>query len=87
LKGVGATEIIERKAPAKPLGKERWAGGVDAVGSTTLANVPSMTRYGGAVAAVDWRAAWICRLRSRGLSYVVLRFERPRSGKACGHDE
>ena len=35
----------------KPLAKERWAGGIDSVGSTTLANVLSMTRYGGAVAA------------------------------------
>src|SRR5262247_2441295 len=54
LKGLGASEIIERKElaePAKPLGKERFAGGIDAVGSTTLANVLSMTRYGGAVAA------------------------------------
>ena len=54
LKGLGATEIIERKelaGPPKPLAKERWAGGVDAVGSATLANVLSMTRYGGAVAA------------------------------------
>jgi len=54
LKGLGATEVIERKeltGPARPLGKERWAGGIDAVGSTTLANVLSMTRYGGAVAA------------------------------------
>jgi acrylyl-CoA reductase (NADPH) len=33
------------------LAKERWAGGIDAVGSTTLANLLSMTRYGGAVAA------------------------------------
>ena len=54
LKGLGAAEIIERKelaGPPKPLAKERWAGGVDAVGSATLANVLSMTRYGGAVAA------------------------------------
>ncbi|MCV0394970.1 MAG: oxidoreductase [Rhizobiaceae bacterium] len=54
LKDLGATEIIDRaelSAPAKPLGKERWAGGVDAVGSHTLANVLSMTSYGGAVAA------------------------------------
>jgi acrylyl-CoA reductase (NADPH) len=54
LKGLGAAEVIERKeltAPPRPLGKERWAGGVDAVGSTTLANVLSMTRYGGAIAA------------------------------------
>jgi acrylyl-CoA reductase (NADPH) len=54
LKNLGAHEIIERAelaGPAKPLAKERWAGGIDAVGSTTLANVLSMTRYGGAVAA------------------------------------
>jgi acrylyl-CoA reductase (NADPH) len=54
LKGLGAAEIIERKdlaGPAKPLAKERWAGAVDAVGSTTLANLLSMIRYGGAVAA------------------------------------
>ena len=41
----------ELSGPAKPLGKERWAGGIDAVGSHTLANVLSMTYYGGAVAA------------------------------------
>ncbi len=54
LRELGAAEIIERAelaGPAKPLGKERWAGGVDAVGSNTLANVLSMTSYGGAVAA------------------------------------
>ena len=54
LKGLGASEIVDRKelaGPAKPLAKERWAGAIDAVGSTTLANLLSMTRYGGAVAA------------------------------------
>jgi acrylyl-CoA reductase (NADPH) len=54
LKDLGANEIIDRKelaGPARPLAKERWAGGIDAVGSTTLANVLSMTRYGGSVAA------------------------------------
>jgi acrylyl-CoA reductase (NADPH) len=54
LKRLGAAEIIERKeltgAP-RALGKERWAGAIDAVGSTTLANVLSMTRYGGVVTA------------------------------------
>jgi acrylyl-CoA reductase (NADPH) len=54
LKNLGATEVIDRSelnvAP-KPLAKERWAGAIDTVGSTTLANVLSMTRYGGAVAA------------------------------------
>ena len=54
LKGLGASEIIDRNelsAPGRPLGKERWAGGVDAVGSHTLANVLAQTSYGGAVAA------------------------------------
>jgi acrylyl-CoA reductase (NADPH) len=54
LKGLGASEIVDRKelaGPPKPLAKERWAGAVDVVGSTTLANLLSMTRYGGAVAA------------------------------------
>jgi acrylyl-CoA reductase (NADPH) len=54
LKALGAAEVLDRRElamPAKPLAKERWAGGVDAVGSTTLANLLSMTRYGGAVAA------------------------------------
>jgi acrylyl-CoA reductase (NADPH) len=54
LKGLGASEIIDRKdlaGPPKPLAKERWAGAVDAVGSSTLANLLSMTRYSGAVAA------------------------------------
>nr|WP_249809826.1 MDR family oxidoreductase [Bradyrhizobium sp. 139] len=54
LKEIGAAEIIDRNelsAAAKPLAKERWAGGVDSVGSTTLANLLSMTKYGGAIAA------------------------------------
>jgi acrylyl-CoA reductase (NADPH) len=54
LKGLGASEVIDRAelaGPVKPLAKERWAGGVDSVGSTTLANMLSMTKYGGAVAA------------------------------------
>ncbi len=54
LKGLGASEILDRKelsGPAKPIAKERWAGGIDSVGSTTLANLLSMTRYGGAIAA------------------------------------
>jgi acrylyl-CoA reductase (NADPH) len=54
LQSLGATEVIDRAeltAAARPLAKERWAGGIDSVGSLTLANVLSMTRYGGAVAA------------------------------------
>ena len=54
LKSLGAAEIISRdelSAPGKPLGKERWAGAVDCVGSHTLANACAGTRYGGVVAA------------------------------------
>lgn len=54
LKGLGAAEVIDRaelSGPAKPLAKERWAAGIDSVGSTTLANLLSMTKYGGAIAA------------------------------------
>ncbi|MPZ37781.1 MAG: acryloyl-CoA reductase [Rhizobiales bacterium] len=54
LKRLGAKEIIERKelsGTPRPLATERWAGGVDSVGSTTLANVLSRIRYRGAVAA------------------------------------
>ncbi|HEV3397577.1 MAG TPA: MDR family oxidoreductase [Xanthobacteraceae bacterium] len=54
LTGLGAAEVIDRADLAgapRSLAKERWAGGIDTVGSTTLANVLSMTKYGGAVAA------------------------------------
>jgi acrylyl-CoA reductase (NADPH) len=54
LKGLGAAEVVPRAELAgtpRPLAKERWAGAIDSAGSTTLANLLSMTRYGGAVAA------------------------------------
>jgi len=54
LKRLGATEIVERaelSAAPRLLGKERWAGGVDAVGGVVLANVISMMATGGAIAA------------------------------------
>ncbi len=54
LNGLGAAEVIDRaelSGPAKPLGNERWAGGIDVAGSHTLANMLSKTRYGGTVAA------------------------------------
>lgn len=54
LKRLGAGEIIERASltdKPRPLGKERWAAAIDSVGSTTLANVLSQIKYGGAVAA------------------------------------
>lgn len=54
LKGLGAAAIMDRaelSAPAKPLGKERWAAAIDVAGSHTLANLISQTMYHGAVAA------------------------------------
>lgn len=54
LKSLGAASIIDRNelsAPGKPLGKERWAGAVDTVGSHTLANVCAQTKYRGVVTA------------------------------------
>lgn len=54
LKRLGATRIIDRgelSQPGRPLGKERWAGAIDSVGSHTLANVCAGTRAGGVVAA------------------------------------
>jgi acrylyl-CoA reductase (NADPH) len=54
LKGLGAAEVMDRTelfGPAKPLARERWAAGIDSVGSTTLANLLSMVKYRGAIAA------------------------------------
>jgi acrylyl-CoA reductase (NADPH) len=56
LKALGAADVIGRlpedpDAKPRPLGKTRWAGAVDCVGGTTLADVLSTIRYGGAVAA------------------------------------
>lgn len=54
LKGLGASEVLDRKLlsePGKPLQRERWAGVVDCVGSHTLANACAQTKYGGTVTA------------------------------------
>ncbi|HMV53135.1 MAG TPA: MDR family oxidoreductase [Rhodocyclaceae bacterium] len=54
LKSLGATSVIDRvelSTPGKPLGRERWAGVVDSVGSHTLVNACATARAEGAVAA------------------------------------
>ncbi len=54
LKSLGASEVLARSefsSPGKPLGRERWAGAVDVVGSHTLVNVCATTKYRGVVAA------------------------------------
>jgi len=54
LRRLGASTIIPRaelSEPAtSPLASERWAGGIDSVGSHTLVNLLSQIRYGGVVA-------------------------------------
>lgn len=54
LKRLGAADVLDRAlfaGPGKPLGKERWAGAIDVVGSHTLVNVCASMRYRGVVAA------------------------------------
>lgn len=54
LKGLGAVEVLDRSLfsePGRPLNKERFAGAIDCVGSTTLANICASMKYGGIVAA------------------------------------
>ena len=54
LKRLGASEVLDRSqfsSQGKPLGKERWAGAVDVVGSHTLANVCATIKYRGIVTA------------------------------------
>ena len=54
LRALGASEIVAREEliqPVKLLARERWAAGVDCVGGIMLANVLSMTKAEGAVAA------------------------------------
>jgi acrylyl-CoA reductase (NADPH) len=54
LRSLGATSIIAREelaAAGAPMQKERWVGGIDTVGGTTLANLFAQTSYGGAVAS------------------------------------
>jgi len=55
LRGLGACEVIARgelaDVPPRPLERQRFAGGVDVVGGSTLAGLLSRTRYRGCVAA------------------------------------
>lgn len=53
LKGLGATQIVERSqleaGKDKPMLKEQWAGAVDTVGGDILFNVVKSLRYGASV--------------------------------------
>ena len=53
LQGLGAAEVVDRAGfaePARPLGREVWAGAIDVAGGNTLANVLSQIKRGGAAA-------------------------------------
>lgn len=54
LTGLGASQLVARDAltePGRPLQKATWAGVVDSVGGTVLANAIAQTKPGGVVAA------------------------------------
>lgn len=83
---LGAAEIIDRNefaTPGKPLQQRRFAGGVDTVGSTTLANVLSQIDYDGAVAAcgnargMDLPAS-VAPFILRGVALLGIESVRPR---------
>ena len=83
---LGAAEVLDRNefaSPGKPLQKRRFAGGMDTVGSTTLANVISQIDYDGAVAAcgnargMDLPAS-VAPFILRGVSLLGVESVRPR---------
>jgi len=54
LRELGASDVVDRAElaePGRPVQRPRWAGGIDCVGSTTLASVLAQTRRGGTVTA------------------------------------
>ena len=100
LKSLGAVDVIERSqfsSPGKPLGKERWAGAVDVVGSHVLANVCATTRYRGVVTACGLAAgmdfpASVAPFILRGVTLVGIdsvmcpRVDRIEAWKRLGSD-
>ncbi len=61
LKELGASEVLDRSVFSEsgpPLNKERFAGAVDCVGSTTLANICASMKYGGVVTACGLAAGF-----------------------------
>jgi acrylyl-CoA reductase (NADPH) len=55
LSALGAAGFLDRaelaKPPSRPLDAERWAGAIDAVGSTTLATLLTQLKYGASAAS------------------------------------
>ncbi len=86
LKNLGAAEIIDRaelSKAGKPLQSQRFAAGIDTVGSVTLANVLSQIQFDGAVAAcgnaqgMDLPAS-VAPFILRGISLLGVEAVRPR---------
>jgi putative YhdH/YhfP family quinone oxidoreductase len=60
LRELGATSIVSREELEKksaPMQSERWAGGIDTVGGTILANAFAQTAYEGAIACCGMAAS------------------------------
>ncbi|MDX1438960.1 MAG: MDR family oxidoreductase [Rubricoccaceae bacterium] len=61
LRALGAAEIVDRSElegpPSNPMGAARWAGAVDCVGGSTLANIIAHTMRHGCVAACGLAAS------------------------------
>ncbi|GAB2592794.1 MDR family oxidoreductase [Nitrincola alkalisediminis] len=60
LRSLGATDIISRdemSEPARPLEKQRWAGGIDTVGGNILARILAEAQYGATLAACGLAAS------------------------------
>lgn len=78
LRGLGAASVIDRSelsGKTRALAKERWAGGIDVAGSNVLANMLSMMKYRGVVAACGLAAgmdlpAFVAPFIMRGVTLV-----------------
>ncbi|MFW1677938.1 MDR family oxidoreductase [Pontibacter sp. JAM-7] len=91
LKQLGASQILTRAEmaePARPLEKQRWAGGIDTVGDTILARILAETDYSGTVAACGLAASFklpstvmpfiLRNVRLQGVDSVSCPYERRR---------
>lgn len=61
LKGLGASELLDRNElanPGKPLQEEKWHGAVDTVGGSILANILASARYNAPIAACGLAASF-----------------------------
>lgn len=89
LTALGASRIVPRSellVPAKPLGKQLWAGAIDTVGSQVLAKLLAQMNYGGAVAACGLAGGFdlptsvmpfiLRNVRLQGVDSVMCPFER-----------